>query len=109
MKVSPAAVAYDREVVPWLFDPWVKPFIDLAAPTRTAGILDLACGSGLLARHLVERLGEDGRVCGVDADAAMLAYAATTSDDPRISWHESDAARLPRVDGPADPCPGTQV
>lgn len=93
MELSPAAIAYDREVVPWLFDPWVKTFIDLAAPAKTAGILDLACGSGLIARNVVERLGEDGWICGVDADAAMLGYAATTSDDPRISWHESDAVQ----------------
>ena len=90
-----AAAAYDRELVPWLFAHWAKLLVDLAAPAPSAHIVDLACGSGLLVRHLVDRFDEDGRVTGVDLDPVMLAYAATTIDDSRVSWHESDAARLP--------------
>lgn len=96
-EVSPmrAAAAYDRELVPWLFDHWAELLVDLAAPAPSAGIVDLACGSGLLVRHLVGRLEEDGRITGVDLDPVMLAYAATSTDDSRISWHESDATQLP--------------
>jgi SAM-dependent methyltransferase len=99
---SPAAVAYDRELVPWLFEHWAKLFVDLAAPAPSAGIVDLACGSGLLVRHLVDRLDEYGRITGVDLDPVMLAHAATTIDDSRVSWHESDAARLPFVSESVD-------
>lgn len=89
------AVAYDRELVPWLFDRWAEPFIDLADPAPSDAVLDLACGSGLIVRHLIDRLNEHGRVCGADLDPGMLSYAAASIDDPRVSWHESDAARLP--------------
>ena len=99
---SSEAVAYDRELVPWLFEHWAELFVDLAAPAPSAGIVDLACGSGLLVRHVVERLDEDGRITGVDLDPVMLAYAATTIDDSRVSWHESDAARLPFVSESVD-------
>jgi SAM-dependent methyltransferase len=41
------------------------------------------------------RLDDSGTVDGVDIDSAMLTYAAATVEDRRVSWHESDAARLP--------------
>jgi SAM-dependent methyltransferase len=78
-----------------LFEHWAEPFVDLAAPRGSSSILDLACGSGLVVRHLVGRLDADGRIHGVDIDPEMLAYAAATNADPRLSWHESDAASLP--------------
>lgn len=92
---SPAAVAYDHDLVPWLFEHWAKQLVDLADPAPSACIVDLACGSGLVIRHLLNRLDEDGRIMGVDLDPEMLAYAATTIDDSKVSWHESDASRLP--------------
>lgn len=90
-----ASVAYDTELVPWLFEQWAGQMVDLMAPASSSRVVDLACGSGLIVRHLLARLGSSGRVHGVDLDSAMLAYAATTVDDSRVSWHESDAAHLP--------------
>ena len=48
------------------------------------------------------RLDEHGRITGVDLDPEMLAYAAAIIDDSRVSWHESDAARLPFVSESVD-------
>jgi SAM-dependent methyltransferase len=90
-----AVAAYDRELVPWLFEHWADPMVDLIAPEPSSRVVDIACGSGLIVRHLVGRLGAFGRVHGVDSDAAMLAYAASSVDDGRVSWHQSDAAVLP--------------
>lgn len=91
---SRAAVAYDRELVPWLFEHWAELLVGLADPAPSASVVDLACGSGLVIRHLLDRLDEGGRITGVDLDPEMLAYAATSIDDSKVSWHESDAARL---------------
>jgi SAM-dependent methyltransferase len=88
-------VAYDRQLVPWLFEQWAEPIVDRIAPEPSSRVVDIACGSGLIVRHLVGRLGASGRVYGVDVDAAMLTYAASTVDDGRVSWHQSDATRLP--------------
>jgi len=93
--LDPAAAAYDQELVPWLFEHWAEPMVDLVTPEPSSRIVDIACGSGLIVRHLLGRLGSSGSVHGVDIDAAMLAYAANSVDDVRVSWHESDAARLP--------------
>lgn len=99
---DPAMVAYDRELVPWLFEQWAEPMVDRIAPEPSSHVVDLACGSGLIVRHLVGRLGASGRVHGVDVDAAMLDYADSTVDDDRVSWHECDATRLPFSTGSVD-------
>jgi hypothetical protein len=44
-----AVAVYDRELVPWLFEHWAEPMVDLIAPEPSSRIVDLACGSG---RHL---------------------------------------------------------
>ena len=93
--LDPVAVAYDQELVPWLFEHWAEPLVDLAAPEPTSRVVDIACGSGLIIRHLLGRLGSSGIAHGVDIDTGMLACAAASVDDERINWHESDAARLP--------------
>jgi ubiquinone/menaquinone biosynthesis C-methylase UbiE len=101
-ELNPSVGAYDRELVPWLFEPWAAPMVDLVAPEPSSRIVDLACGSGLIVRHLLGRLDDSGTVDAVDIDSAMLTYAAATLEDRRVSWHESDAARLPLVDSSVD-------
>ena len=99
---SPAVVAYDRELVPWLIEPWAEVFIDLAAPAGSDSVLDVACGTGLITKHLVHRLGAEGRICAVDIDPDILGYAASTVVDPRLSWQEADATTLPFGDDTFD-------
>lgn len=89
-----AAAAYDQRLVPWLFDHWADPLIDLAPLQPFERVLDLACGTGLITRHLLLRLDSHGRVDGVDTDPAMLAHAAQTMSDARVTWHESVAEQL---------------
>jgi SAM-dependent methyltransferase len=92
---DPSVVAYDRELVPWLFGHWAEALVDLVAPDPSSRVADVACGSGVVVHHLLGRLGSAGRVDGVDIDAAMLTYAAAAISDGRVAWHEADAADLP--------------
>ncbi len=62
-----------------------------ALPSADAGIadaavLDLACGTGATTREILVVLGPHGRVIGVDQSAAMLAVAASSTTDSRVSW-----------------------
>ncbi|HTI02157.1 MAG TPA: methyltransferase domain-containing protein [Acidisoma sp.] len=59
------------------------------APQR---VLDLGCGTGLLARRLV-RLGH--RVTGVDPAAAMIAFGRAQPEGDRILWHHGTIDALP--------------
>ena len=97
-----SAAAYDGELVPWLFEHWAEPLVDLVDPHPSSCIVDLACGSGLIVRHLLGRLGDAGTIHGVDVDATMLEFAATTVTDDRVVWHESNAADLPFETGSVD-------
>jgi len=90
-----STVAYDRELVPWLFEHWADPMVELIALEPSSRVVDIACGSGFIVRHLLGALGPSGQIHGVDFDAAMLAYAARSIEDDRVSWHQSDAAVLP--------------
>ena len=59
-------------------------------------VLYVGCGTGVLAREALTRVGEDGRVVGLDLNRGMLVVAART--EPKIEWRQGDAASLPFED-----------
>ncbi len=60
-------------------------------------VLDVACGTGLVARGALPRVMPGGRVVGIDVNPTMLAVARSLGD-PGIEWMESPAERLPFED-----------
>ncbi len=65
------------------------------APRR---VLDVGCGTGLLLRLLAARLPEADRLLGIDAAAGMIATAKSMANDPRLSFSEGVAEKLPYPD-----------
>jgi len=65
-------------------------------------VLDLCCGTGLLARELARRLGPDGEVVGVDASEAMLERATRRGQSCRTVYVRAEADSLPLPDGHFD-------
>jgi ubiquinone/menaquinone biosynthesis C-methylase UbiE len=67
-------------------------------------VVDIACGTGIVARHAVDRVRWGGRVTGVDLNPRMLAVAreVTTHLYPPIEWIEADVAALPLEDASFD-------
>jgi SAM-dependent methyltransferase len=66
-------------------------YLQLAAELQAGLILDLGCGTGLLARELAL----DGRtVIGIDPAPAMLAYARRQPGARRVEWIEGDSSTL---------------
>lgn len=96
------AEMYERYFVPGIFARWTPLLLERAAPRRGERVLDLACGTGVVARHVAPLVGEEGRVVGLDTSPDMLkvAGALATPQGAAIEWHEGDAASLP--DGPFD-------
>lgn len=88
-----AAEAYESRFVPALFAEWVPLIVDAAGVTAGNEVLDVACGTGVVARGAAERVGGGGRVVGVDVNEAMLTVARRLS--PGIDWRTGDACRLP--------------
>ena len=88
---------YERELVGPLFRPWVEPLLDDVAPRAGERVLDVACGTGIVARLARTRVGAAGAVVGVDVSTAMLAVARRIA--PELDWREGDAGALPLRDG----------
>lgn len=96
----PPAEVYEAEFVPALFRPFAGTVLDAAGVRRGQRVLDVACGTGVLARAAAQRVGTDGEVTGLDASADMLAVARRL--DPSIGWIHGRAEALPLADGSVD-------
>ena len=72
-----AAERYERVVARHILAPWVRVLLDAAGLSARERVLDLACGTGLVARAAAERVGEGGRLVGVDLNPGMIAVAQT--------------------------------
>lgn len=94
------ARAYEALHAPALFQEWVEPVLDAARVQRGQTVLDVACGTGVLARGARQRVGASGRVIGVDPDQGMLGVAREL--DASIDWRQGVAEALPLWDEPVD-------
>ena len=85
---------FERLLVPAIFDRYARDLVERARPFGPSDrILDLGCGTGIVARVLRERLGGATRLTGVDINASMLAKARSIA--PEIPWIEGSAMALP--------------
>jgi precorrin-6B methylase 2 len=64
--MSNPAETYEREMVPALFGPWVSLLLQAANPQPGERVLDLTCGTGIVARQMAPRVGTSGQVVGLD-------------------------------------------
>jgi SAM-dependent methyltransferase len=90
---------YAEHLVPAVFAPWAPVLLDAAAVGIGHTVLDVACGTGVVAVAAAERVGRSGAVTGVDINPGMIAVAARTDG---VRWTQADAARLPFPDGAFD-------
>lgn len=88
---------YEQSLVGPLFRPWADLTLDEIGLRPGDRVLDVACGTGTVARQAKARLGEAGTVVGIDVSPPMLAVAGRVAPD--IDWREGDAAALPLRDG----------
>ncbi len=90
------ARAYEGLHVPALFKQWCPRVLDAAGVEPGYSVLDVSCGTGVLAREAAVRVGPTGHVVGVDPGRGMLAVAGELA--PNVDWRESPAESLPFPD-----------
>jgi ubiquinone/menaquinone biosynthesis C-methylase UbiE len=88
---------YERWLAGPLFRPWAELTLDEVELSPGDRFLDIACGTGVVARVARERLGQSGYIVGVDISPDMLAVARAVA--PNIDWREGNANALPLNDG----------
>lgn len=100
---NPAAI-FESWFVPALFAPNARQVVADTAIPPDARVLDIACGSGIVARTVARQDGPASRVVGLDANPAMLAEArrASEAEGLAITWVQGDAQRLPFEHGSFD-------
>lgn len=96
-----AAELYERYVARYILGPWAPLLVDVAHVGVGERVLDVACGTGVVARAAAERVGSAGRVIGVDLNSGMIAVARSLPAPvgASIEWIEGSALdlRLPDV------------
>lgn len=88
---------YERWLVTPLFQPWAQIVLEELHLSSGDRVLDIACGTGIVARLARQRLGAASQIVGVDMSSDMLAVARTVAPD--IDWREGNALDLPLNDG----------
>jgi SAM-dependent methyltransferase len=94
-----AAEAYEASFVPAFFAQWAPILCDAAGVESGTRVLDVACGTGIVARTAADLAGAE-HVVGVDLNEAMLAVARRVRAD--VDWRQGDAAALPVPDSAFD-------
>ena len=87
-----AAELYEAHFVPAIFQRWAEELVRFAELQPGQQVLDVACGTGAVARAALAAVGPGGNVTGSDLNAGMLEVAGRTA--PEIDWVQSDAAAL---------------
>jgi ubiquinone/menaquinone biosynthesis C-methylase UbiE len=98
------AEGYENFMVPTLFGPWATNLIQVAGTRPGERVLDVGCGTGIVARQVAARLGASGTVTGLDLSPKMLevARAAAARERVTVEWREGSAEQLPFSDSSFD-------
>ncbi len=95
-----AGEIYEQHMVPAIFAVWVPTLVELLSLQSGQSVLDVACGTGSVTRHILGQVGSEGHVVGLDVNVNMLEMAKRIA--PEIEWREGNASELPFSEGEFD-------
>ena len=95
-----AAEIYEAQKVPAIFEPLARKTLDMVQLAPDEVILDVACGTGIVARTARQKLGPGPHIVGTDLNEGMIATArGLVGDNARsCEWHVADVTALPFAD-----------
>jgi ubiquinone/menaquinone biosynthesis C-methylase UbiE len=94
------AELYERHLVTAVTALWADDLVERVNVRDGDRVLDVACGTGVVARAAADRVGSGGRVAGLDLNPAMLAVARSQS--AQVDFVQGSAAALPFDEGSFD-------
>lgn len=102
--MSNPAETYESYMVPVLFAPWASRLIRSANLQPSDRVLDVACGTGVVARLVATDVKFKGKLVGLDVNPHMLAVARKMAEQegPAIEWHEGRVESMPFQDASFD-------
>lgn len=84
-----AVTAYEDQKVKAVFGPLARATLAKIQVTEKDAVLDLACGTGIVARTILEQVTPAQPIVGVDLNEGMVRKAReiTQSDSSNFRWH----------------------
>jgi SAM-dependent methyltransferase len=87
---------YDRHLGPVLFEPYAIDLARRAGSLAKGRVLEIACGTGVLTRHLRHQLPASVHLTATDLNQGMIDYARKKLPELiSVEWQQADAAALP--------------
>ena len=86
---------YDTYLGPLLFEPYAVDLVERMEGDNYTAVLELACGTGRVTKHLLNKVAANGTLLATDLNEDMLRIARERLQDNRIRWQEADAHGLP--------------
>lgn len=87
---------YDNYLGPLFFEPFALEVAARLRPLQPAALLEIACGTGRVTRHLPKNLPAGADIVATDINPEMLAYARKMMPEGNsIIWDIADAVSLP--------------
>ncbi len=95
-----SAEIYESFMLPYRFRPWAGELLDRVDLRPGIRMLDVACGTGIVARTAAQRLDGGGEFVGIDMNPAMIEVAAHAAADESVAieWQVGKAETLPFPD-----------
>jgi ubiquinone/menaquinone biosynthesis C-methylase UbiE len=102
--MSNPAELYESYIVPAVHSQLVPSLVAAAQPQPGEQVLDVGCGTGVVARAVAARVGPAGTVVGLDPSTAMLRVArrVTAGMGRTVAWVEGPAEEMPFAAGSFD-------
>lgn len=93
---------YDRYIGPFNCAPYAADLAARVAALAPARVLEIAAGTGVVTRALVQTLPVTAEIVATDLNQPMLDFAAAQPGFERVAWRQADALRLPFDEGSFD-------
>jgi ubiquinone/menaquinone biosynthesis C-methylase UbiE len=96
---------YEDCIVSTWMDDWASDLIEAGHIGPNQRVLDVACGTGIMARKAAGLVGPEGRFACVDLNEGMLRVACRCAEQTGVTgieWYHCDVTRMPFSNGEFD-------